>query len=69
MVQDNSDKKNIRVIGIREAASMTSLSISTIKRMVRFGKFPKPIQLSAQRVGWVLGDIEEWIDNRPTTCA
>lgn len=43
-------------------AETVSLSGALIKRLVRDGKFPKPRQLSKKRVGWLVRELEEWIE-------
>ncbi len=40
------------------------LSHSTIWRLVRAGKFPRPIQLSERAKGWRASDIEAWLVQR-----
>ena len=42
----------------------TSLSISHIRRLSKQGKFPKPIQISAVRQGWLEKDINDWIEHK-----
>ena len=42
----------------------TGLSDATIWRMYRRGDFPRPIQLSANAVGWRETDVEEWLRTR-----
>lgn len=49
------------------AAACVSLSESTIERMVREGKFPKPRQLSGARVGWLYRELLEWAEARPVS--
>ena len=39
----------------------TSLSISTIYRLMSKGLFPKQIQISSRSVGWLESDIDEYI--------
>ena len=37
-------------------------------RLMRRGQFPQQVQLSPNRVGWLLsgpGSIEEWLESRP----
>ena len=55
----------MKMLMIREVTKMTSLSRVTIWRKVQEGVFPKPIQLSHSRVGFVEAEIEEWLLNRP----
>jgi len=48
-------------------ASLVTLATATIQRMVREGVFPKPRQLSANRVAWLLREVEEWAEERPVS--
>lgn len=53
-----------RIISIREAMSLTSLSRSTLWRMQQKNNFPKRITLSANRVGFRERDVLAWIAER-----
>jgi prophage regulatory protein len=46
-------------------AEAVSLSTGNIRKLVRLGEFPKPRELSARRVGWLVREIEEWSESRP----
>ena len=48
-------------------ANLVTLATATIQRMVREGVFPKPRQLSANRVAWLLREVEEWAEERPVS--
>lgn len=48
---------------IRSTAIKTSLSRSTIYRLVAEGKFPNPVKISARRIGWRESDLDEFIAN------
>jgi prophage regulatory protein len=37
-----------------------------LNRLISAGKFPAPVALSTQRIAWKIGDIEAWIESRPT---
>lgn len=50
-----------QAISILEVIQRTSLSRSTIERMIRDGRFPKPIRLSVNRRGWLESDVEQWL--------
>ncbi|KAB0680067.1 helix-turn-helix transcriptional regulator [Aureimonas leprariae] len=39
---------------------VTGLCRSAIYQQVAAGKFPKPLRLSAQSVGWLESEIVEW---------
>ncbi|WP_368346390.1 helix-turn-helix transcriptional regulator [Pelagovum sp. HNIBRBA483] len=38
------------------------MSVPHIRHMSREGRFPKPIQISANRFAWSEQDVEDWID-------
>ncbi len=52
----------------REAvASYISLSVKSMERLVATGSFPQPHQLTIQRVGWLVREVEEWCEARPAS--
>lgn len=53
-----------RLIAGPEVQARTSLSRCTIWRLVRAGRFPAPVQISAQRVAWSVAAVDAWIDAR-----
>ena len=54
-----------QILGIYEVCNLTTLSRSTIFRMIKFGEFPHPVQLSKSRSGFLSSDIQDWIKARP----
>lgn len=54
-----------RYIRRTEVETLTSLSRSTIYRMMEIGDFPKPIKLTRKAVAWPEEQIVEWLNNRP----
>jgi prophage regulatory protein len=50
-----------RVIGLKTLLALVPISRTTIWRLEKNGLFKKRIQLTQNRVGWDLGDIERWI--------
>ncbi|MEC5213283.1 prophage regulatory protein [Polaromonas sp. CG_9.5] len=48
-------------------AAFVSLSVVAMERAVVAGTFPKPRQLTKQRVGWLVRDVEAWCESRPTS--
>lgn len=49
---------------IREVLRRTSLSRSTVYRMISAGRFPSSRQLSEGRVGWTEDSIDRWCSER-----
>lgn len=43
---------------------VTSLSNTTIWRMMKQGKFPKSVKASMRRVAWKKSDIDTWLAER-----
>jgi len=40
------------------------LSASTLDRLIKAGRFPAPVRLSPNTVGWQSSAIDIWIDER-----
>ncbi|MEJ2410834.1 MAG: AlpA family phage regulatory protein [Novosphingobium sp.] len=49
-----------RYLSISDVMAETSLSRTTIYRMIRKGEFPASVQLSAQRVAWDSTALQAW---------
>ncbi len=54
-----------KVLRIPEVLNKVGLSRSTIWRKVRDGKFPPPVLLGGNSIGWFNHEIEEWLEARP----
>jgi prophage regulatory protein len=55
------------VLDIDQVAAYLSLSARTVNTMVQKSDFPKPRQLSGRRVGYLLREVDEWIESRPVS--
>lgn len=53
-----------RIIRFRDVQTKTGLSRPTIWRLERAGRFPNRIQVSAKAVGWLLAEIDAWLEER-----
>lgn len=49
------------------AAQMLAMSVTTFERCVQKGEIPKPRQLSAGRVGWLVRELAEWGEAQPVS--
>ena len=56
-----------RVVPKEIAAQLLSLSVKSFERLVAQGSIPKPRQLSPNRVGWLVSDIDSWAEKRPVS--
>jgi prophage regulatory protein len=52
------------MIAIGEVIGMTSLSKSTIYRLMGEGDFPQPVALTPCTKRWVESEVQAWIDER-----
>ena len=60
----NIQQEFIRLNVVKE---ITSLSKSTIYRLVSEGDFPKQVQIGKRAVVWVRSDINAWINQKLKT--
>jgi prophage regulatory protein len=54
----------MQLINKVEAARRASLSVSTLKRLEAEGDFPRKVPISANRVGYLVSEIDTWIAER-----
>lgn len=54
----------MKVIRKPEVCQRIGLGQSSLARLVREGKFPKPIALGPRAVGWVEDQVDAWIESR-----
>ncbi|OCG07404.1 hypothetical protein A9G15_09345 [Gilliamella apis] len=52
------------IFKLKTVCDITTLSKATIYREIKQGKFPAPIQLTDRSVGWLMSEIEEWINKK-----
>ena len=51
-----------KLVRLDKVLEMTTLSTSTIYRLMKKGKFPRQIKISERSTRWVLEEIYEWMD-------
>jgi prophage regulatory protein len=44
---------------------MTGLSDSSLLRLERTGEFPRARRIGGRTVGWLQGEVREWLRSRP----
>ena len=54
-------------IRLNEVKGITSLSKTSIYRLISEGTFPKQIQIGKRSVVWVRSDINNWINQKLKT--
>lgn len=53
-----------QILKLPEVKSITSLSRSSVYRLITQGSFPKQIKLSERSSGWARSDVEKWLADR-----
>lgn len=54
-----------RLLRRREVEKITSMSRSSIYRLMQDGKFPRPVRVGPAAVRWKASDISAWLESRP----
>ena len=58
------DYQKRHFLSIKEVSNLIGISVSTINRQAEKGTFPPKHKLSAQRVGFLKYQIDQWIDGK-----
>jgi prophage regulatory protein len=59
-----SNQTTPTILRRRQVESRVGLSRSTLYQKISRGEFPAPIRLSAQAVGWLSHEVDQWIQAR-----
>ncbi len=59
------EKAPRRIIRAKEVSERTGKSRVQIWRDVRAGKFPAPVSLGPNSIGWYEDEIAGWLESRP----
>ena len=54
----------MRILSKRQLKELVLYSPQHIARLEKAGQFPKRVQLSPNRVGWVEAEVLDWLDER-----
>ena len=59
-----NNQENRPFLNIKEVSELLGISVSTINRLIKRGKFPPKINISARRMVFMKSQIQEWIDKK-----
>jgi predicted DNA-binding transcriptional regulator AlpA len=59
-----SHLENDRILSVEQVSTMFGISISTLRRLRRAGRFPLEVKLGERRIGWRAGDLVAAIEAR-----
>jgi prophage regulatory protein len=51
-----------RILSAKQVRAMLGVSRTTLWRMIKASRFPRPTLISPQRLGWLEADVRAWID-------
>jgi prophage regulatory protein len=54
----------MRLLSKRQLKEMVLYSPQHVARLEKAGKFPKRVQIGPNRVGWVEGEVLDWLQER-----
>ncbi|MFO6466237.1 helix-turn-helix transcriptional regulator [Jannaschia sp. KMU-145] len=54
----------MRILSKRQVKELVLYSPQHIARLEKAGQFPKRVQLGPNRVGWVEGEVLDWLEKR-----
>jgi len=54
----------MRILSKRDLKELVLYSPQHVARLEKAGDFPKRVQLGPNRVGWVEGEVLDWLDQR-----
>ncbi len=58
------EKVTERILRLPQVRDYTGLSTSTIYYHVRIGLLPSPVKIGPRAIGWLLSDLEKWLEKR-----
>jgi prophage regulatory protein len=61
---ENEVRQNVRILRRRAVEQVAGISRSLIYQLVKAGKFPRPVRLTPNRVGWLEHEVQEWVNAR-----
>lgn len=54
-------------LDMHELCIATTLSETTIQKLIREDQFPKPRLIGGRRVGWLVDEVKVWASERPVS--
>ncbi len=58
------EREAVAIIRRKKVQARTGLSCSTIYAAMAAGTFPMPIKIGPRAVGWIEGEITQWLDEQ-----
>jgi prophage regulatory protein len=62
--QDEAAHKPDRILRDPECEERSGLSRTTRWRLIKAGKFPKPVKITDHAIGWRESEVDQWLASR-----
>ena len=59
-----NNQENRPFLNIKEVSELLGISVSTINRLIKRGKFPSKVKISPRRMVFMKYKIDKWIENQ-----
>ena len=59
-----NNQENRPILTIKETSDLIGISVSTINRLIKQGKFPQKRKISTKRIGFLRYEIDQWIEGK-----
>ena len=53
-----------KVLKAKQVAEEINVSVPQVCKLVSLGRFPKPIKLGERGSGWLITEIDDWLQSR-----
>ncbi len=57
----DNNRETLAILRRKQVEARTGLSRSTIYDAIKAGRFPAPIRIGARAVGWLSGEVDDWL--------
>ena len=54
----------MKILKVKEVAEEINVSVPQVYKLVSIGRFPKPIKLGERGSGWLITEIDAWLQSR-----
>lgn len=54
----------VRILKLKEVLNRTGLGKTTMYMLINSGDFPQQISLGLRAVGWIEGEVDNWIQEK-----
>ncbi|MDC1535579.1 AlpA family phage regulatory protein [Candidatus Thioglobus sp.] len=53
-----------KVLKAKQVATEINVSVPQVYKLVSLGRFPKPIKLGERGSGWLVSEVDAWLQSR-----